>query len=259
LTRSNWPALQIFHYRQMALNKTYRLYLAFGLAVFVHFIVINMEVTDQPTVLPDFHIPRSVNVFLGQKAKTQNDIEKKIIDPVVKKDAKEPVQNKPLPEINTQVPEQAPTAKKPQPVTHEIADIKESKHIQSGKITAPKVPEMVTETAAEHSLASKDESGTGIKLVGALRLARPLYRQNPPPAYPKLARKRGYQGTVILKVLVNSQGRVEDVLLDVSSNHAILDRAALNSVKKWSFEPGSRGDQKTDMWVKVPVTFRLQE
>jgi TonB family protein len=39
----------------------------------------------------------------------------------------------------------------------------------------------------------------------------------------------------------------------------MLDRAALNSVRKWYFEPGRKGTENIDMWVKVPVTFKLQE
>ena len=64
---------------------------------------------------------------------------------------------------------------------------------------------------------------------------------------------------MVLRVLVNRQGRVDDLLIDVSSSHAMLDRAAVNSVRKWLFEPGRRGNDKMDMWVKVPVTFKLDE
>ena len=39
--------------------------------------------------------------------------------------------------------------------------------------------------------------------------ATPLYRQNPVPEYPLIARKRGYQGTVVLEVLVTREGKVE--------------------------------------------------
>ncbi|MCG2775049.1 MAG: TonB family protein, partial [Desulfobacterales bacterium] len=44
-----------------------------------------------------------------------------------------------------------------------------------------------------------------------LREARPMYRTNPSPHYPRLARKRGYEGTVVLEVLVDSNGRVKDL------------------------------------------------
>ncbi|MCK4893050.1 MAG: energy transducer TonB, partial [Calditrichia bacterium] len=35
-------------------------------------------------------------------------------------------------------------------------------------------------------------------------------------------------------------------------------RTALASVKNWSFEPGMRGDEKVEMWVKVPIRFQLK-
>jgi protein TonB len=88
--------------------------------------------------------------------------------------------------------------------------------------------------------------------------ATPLYRQNPVPQYPLIARRRGYQGTVVLQVLVSREGKVKDLSLSVSSGHSILDQAALASVKAWLFDPGTRGGEKVDMWVKVPVRFQLE-
>ncbi|MCF8080788.1 MAG: energy transducer TonB [Desulfobacterales bacterium] len=92
----------------------------------------------------------------------------------------------------------------------------------------------------------------------ALIEARPLYRRNPPPDYPRLARRRGYQGTVVLDVLVDKTGRVKEVKVEESSGHGSLDRAAKQAVKRWRFTPGRRGDDPMDMWVKVPVRFELR-
>ena len=88
--------------------------------------------------------------------------------------------------------------------------------------------------------------------------AAPLYKVNPLPEYPRIARKRGYQGTVVLEVLVDQNGRVGDLRLFTSSGHSILDRKAMASVKGWLFEPGMKGDKKLDMWVRVPVRFELK-
>jgi protein TonB len=91
-----------------------------------------------------------------------------------------------------------------------------------------------------------------------VREAAPLYRKNPLPEYPLIGRKRGYQGTVILEVLVNREGRVTDLRLFASSGYSVLDQAALASVKTWIFDPGMRGGEKVDMWVKVPLRFHLE-
>ena len=91
-----------------------------------------------------------------------------------------------------------------------------------------------------------------------LREAIPVYQKNPHPKYPRIARRRGYQGTVMLEVFINREGKVGDLRLFQSSGYRVLDRTAMASVKNWLFEPGRRGDQKVEMWVKVPIRFRLK-
>lgn len=87
--------------------------------------------------------------------------------------------------------------------------------------------------------------------------ARPLYRSNPVPHYPGLARKRGYEGRVLLDVLVADNGTAAAIRLVESSGYAILDRAAMTAVRDWLFAPGLKGGRKVEMWVRVPVRFEL--
>jgi protein TonB len=89
-------------------------------------------------------------------------------------------------------------------------------------------------------------------------IARPLYKQNTSPRYPLRARRMGYEGLVMLKVLVDENGRVNDLEVLQSSGYAILDKAALSSVKKWMFVPGTEGGKKKKMWVKIPIRFELE-
>ena len=91
------------------------------------------------------------------------------------------------------------------------------------------------------------------------REARPLYSRNEPPPYPRLARKKGYEGVVLLDVFVNENGRVSGVKVAQTSGFPILDRAARDAVHKWTFEPGIRNGVLTGMWVKVPVRFQLAD
>jgi len=91
-----------------------------------------------------------------------------------------------------------------------------------------------------------------------VREAIPLYKLNPPPRYPRAARRRGQQGTVVLSVHVDAQGRVGNLWLFESSGFRLLDNAALKAVKDWVFEPGMRGGNKVAMWVNVPVRFELE-
>ena len=61
-----------------------------------------------------------------------------------------------------------------------------------------------------------------------------------------------------LEVLVDRTGRVKELRVQDSSGYPVLDRAAVKAVREWVFEPGMVGDQKVDMWVRVPVRFELR-
>jgi protein TonB len=125
-------------------------------------------------------------------------------------------------------------------------------------LAAEEVP--VTATSQEAPFPTRASPGGGGQDLPPIRVreATPLYRQNPVPDYPLLGRKRGYQGTVVLEVLVSREGRVKELSLSTSSGYSVLDQAALTSVKAWLFDPGTRGGEKIDMWVKVPVRFQLE-
>jgi protein TonB len=91
-----------------------------------------------------------------------------------------------------------------------------------------------------------------------IREATPRYRTNPPPEYPAIARRRGYEGIVLVEVLVSREGRVQELRLSQSSGYSVLDQAAMASMKGWLFEPATINEAKVEMWVKVPVRFHLK-
>lgn len=88
--------------------------------------------------------------------------------------------------------------------------------------------------------------------------ARPMYKKNPLPHYPRSARRRGSEGKTILRVEVLESGEVGQIELAASSGFEVLDGAALKSVKEWCFVPGTRNGKKTRQWVLVPVRFSLK-
>lgn len=87
--------------------------------------------------------------------------------------------------------------------------------------------------------------------------AAPNYGINPLPKYPLLAREKGYEGTVYLRVLVRVNGRVGQLAVDRTSGYEILDRAAVDSVKEWAFFPAKKGGKLVESWVLLPVKFAL--
>ncbi|NNL76679.1 MAG: TonB family protein, partial [Desulfobacterales bacterium] len=74
-------------------------------------------------------------------------------------------------------------------------------------------------TAAIAPTTKSDDSLSG----SVLKIARPRYKQNTSPPYPRKARRLGYEGIVLLKVLIDENGRVDQLTVLESSGHAILD------------------------------------
>lgn len=106
------------------------------------------------------------------------------------------------------------------------------------------------------SAAPKAESPPADKITAPVFNA--AYLRNPEPVYPVSARRRGEQGTVMLKVLVTREGTAASVSVDKSSGSAALDRAAVEAVRKWRFAPARRGTDAVESSVLVPIVFRLE-
>jgi len=85
------------------------------------------------------------------------------------------------------------------------------------------------------------------------------YLNNPRPPYPMVARRMGYNGKVILNVEVLAEGKAGQVLLHQSSGYAILDNAALQTVKTWKFSPAKRFGRPATQWFLVPIRFSLED
>lgn len=76
--------------------------------------------------------------------------------------------------------------------------------------------------------------------------------------YPAVAAENGIEGRVIVKFVVEKDGRVTDVQV-VRSVDPALDREAVNTVKrmpKWN--PGMNNGQPARVWFTLPVNFKLQ-
>lgn len=93
---------------------------------------------------------------------------------------------------------------------------------------------------------------------GEVIFAQPRYAENPKPLYPREARKKGYEGEVLLRVEVLSNGRVGEIEVRRSSGHEVLDRSAISAVKQWKFVPAKKGETPVPGWVNIPVAFQLR-
>ncbi|MBI4527309.1 MAG: energy transducer TonB [Deltaproteobacteria bacterium] len=92
-----------------------------------------------------------------------------------------------------------------------------------------------------------------------LVLARPSYTHNPKPEYPERARREGWQGTVLLRVLVDEKGNSKSIEVNRSSGFEALDHAAIQTVTRWRFSPARYGERRVESWVRIPIVFRLAD
>ena len=155
----------------------------------------------------------------------------------IRKPAPKP-EARPLPEPSPPAPEPAPMPPMAEPV--------------------PPAGPATEQSPAETDTADQSDPGpASLQEHAAVHESVPLYEINPPPVYPRVARRRSYQGTVLLDVRVTAEGTVAEVKVAQSSGYSVLDRSALNSVRNWRFEPARRGTRPFETWVQVPVRFEL--
>jgi periplasmic protein TonB len=162
---------------------------------------------------------------------------------------------------------------KPKPVAKAEPEVKpepqsEPSQTATANVTASKThtsTQMLAQTAANSS--AQPQALEAVEQVFApvnhaamqsqLSLGKPKFSAPPTkPNYPRLARKRGLQGTALVEVLFDNLGKQIELSLVDSSGAAILDKAALDAVKLWQFSPPSP-QSALAYRVQVPVTFAL--
>lgn len=153
-----------------------------------------------------------------------------------------------------------PKAVKPQPV---VASHGETASTTTAPVSEPMANQPATETPAQPVLAVSSASPANgptesDQKPSSLPSLNANYLNNPPPAYPPESRQLGEQGKVLLRVLVNANGAVEQVNLRKSSGYQRLDQAAQDTVQHWRFVPAKRGEQAVTAWVVVPISFSLE-
>ena len=86
----------------------------------------------------------------------------------------------------------------------------------------------------------------------------PLRGSTPPPRYPASALRQRQSGTVLVRVEVDISGRPAGLALVQRSGSRELDRAALEAVRDWRFQPALRDGQPVPGSLVIPIDFRLE-
>ena len=79
-----------------------------------------------------------------------------------------------------------------------------------------------------------------------------------PPDYPASARRLEYDGTVVLRFLIDTDGRVVDSKVQTSSGHDELDTAARDALSRCRFKPGTVDGNPQQSWANLRYVWKLQ-
>lgn len=161
-----------------------------------------------------------------------------------------PKPEKPKPKPEPKKPEPKP---KPKPIVEAPPSeraIKQEEHVEE---SAPPVQE----TPQQIAIPKAEENNTlGAPITPPQEDASHL--NNPRPAYPSLSRRLREQGTVVLEVLIKTDGSVGDVRIKESSGFKRLDNTAMKAVRQWRYTPARRGTEAIEFWYLQPIEFALQ-
>lgn len=133
----------------------------------------------------------------------------------------------------------------------ETPPVKEEKQEEQIKEEPKKIEEVVQAEVKKTTIKEGD-------LIALEELDTvPVILKRVDPEYPPIAKKQKKPGKVMLKVLVNQNGEPEEIQV-VSVNPPGkygFEKSAVDAVKKYKFQPGTKEGVKVKCWFWVPVVF----
>ena len=159
----------------------------------------------------------------------------------------------PLPEPE---PIALPEEPRPQPVPHRrappIAASEPTPQVAVDSVMAtPEQPALDTQPTAIEAPGGSGNASAGAQVGLA-------YESIVRPKYPLEARRRGEQGTVVLRVLVGRDGLPVEVDIARSSGSRQLDRAAREAVLRSRFRPVQVNGIAVEARGLVPIEFSIE-
>jgi protein TonB len=190
-----------------------------------------------------------------------------LVPPAPAAEAAHPAPSVPAPKSAAPAPAPAASPALPPPVAARPDESSVQPQAQPDARELPKAPDTSTSTSAvapdtATRLAAPQPSAAPASPRPAALVPPRFdadYLANPPPVYPALSRRNQEEGRVILRVLVDPDGRPLSVETKTSSGWPRLDRAAEDAVRLWRFVPGREGDRTVQAHVLVPLSFSLED
>jgi len=186
-----------------------------------------------------------------QAEKERPNVEPKPKIKPVKKAKPDPVESDVKKKKTATPKEQKPiVSKAPEPV---ISDKKEPKPVKPEIVEPKKIIEPEPKIRQQSSADAK----AGVTDVPQL-VSESRFSETPqPPSYPRLAKRKGIEGTVVYEVWLDENGKQIKIKLKDSSGTQMLDKAASKAIAQWKFLPYKMNGQAVAHRVYVPIKFKL--
>ena len=161
-----------------------------------------------------------------------------------------PVSTPPTPQPKTKLKPE-PKPKTLEPSSTPPADASQAKAAEAAKTAESQMP-----NAAVAPAGSQGTSGTPIQTdIGKLVV---VYQPDADPYYPSFSKRAGEQGEVVVRLIIDESGIVEEVALLRSSGFARLDRAASEIGKRYRFKPYSVNGNPARISTNLLIKFNLK-
>lgn len=123
----------------------------------------------------------------------------------------------------------------------------------AGKVRITKESDEATEVSETQEMRPSEKPASSETDVS---LPTPVPVHTVAPEYPESAKREGIQGTVFVKLLVDTTGHVAEAEV-LKSAHPDLDKAAVEAARQWEFKAAESIDQPVQQYVVIPVKFAL--
>ena len=96
---------------------------------------------------------------------------------------------------------------------------------------------------------------TGVRTAPVIDAARSCEK----PDYPPASKRLEEEGTVVVRFLIDIDGRVIESKVDSSSGFDRLDQAARIALGRCKFKPGTTDGKPEQAWASIKYTWRLEQ
>ncbi len=107
------------------------------------------------------------------------------------------------------------------------------------------------------SLAERDDKDEPDPDVFVALEKEPHFVNQVKPVYPEIARKAGLEGRVVVRVLIDKDGKPKKVQVLKSSGIESFEEAAVEAVMQSSYSPAIQNGRPVKCWMTIPIKFSL--